>query len=249
MKINCIILDDEPLALNLIEDYVLQTPFLNLCAKCSSPMDALEVVKSQNIELAFLDIQMPLVSGLELSKMMENTAVIFTTAFEKYAIDGYKVNAIGYLLKPFSYSEFLEAANKGREWCQIKREALINRNSHFRSQEEVAVQKSQNGTILLRSEYRQVVVDLSKILYIESMRDYQIFHLETGDNIRTLMSLKAVEESLPEKDFIRVHRSFIVNIHKVKIIENSRILFGSVRIPISDTYRSDFENRLGNKNL
>lgn len=258
MEINCIILDDEPLALNLIEDYVLQTPFLKLCAKCSSPLEALEIVKSQQIDLAFLDIQMPLINGLELSKMLEGTAIIFTTAFNKYAVEGYKVNSVGYLLKPFSYSEFLEAANKGYQWCMMRRQAAMSVEA-ARGGEAVRgveadlvsdvgevsyLHKSQPSTIVLKSEYRQLVIDLSKILYIESMRDYQIFHLESGESIRTLMSLKSVETLLPKPDFVRVHRSFIVNIHKVKIIENSRILFGSVRVPISDSYRTEFEDRL-----
>lgn len=278
MKINCIILDDEPLALDLIEDYVRSTPFLNLCAKCSSAVEALEAVRTQKVELAFLDIQMPMINGLELSKMLDGCAIIFTTAFGQYAIEGYKVNAVGYLLKPFSYAEFLEAANKGCNWCEMKRKAEeatampSNRSGNMNQSGNISLAGDTNpsgnnipGTtnnsgkgiispnsettpqpaksIIVRSGYLQKVIDLSTIVYIESIRDYQKFHLDGGETIQTLMSMKSLEESLPKEDFVRVHRSFIVNIRKVKTIERSRIIFGKERIPISDSYREAFEKR------
>lgn len=256
MAVNCIILDDEPLALDLIEDYVKRTPFLNLCAKCNSAVEALEAARVQKIDIAFLDIQMPLINGLELSRMLSGCAIIFTTAFEKYAVEGYKVNAIGYLLKPFSYAEFLAAANRGWEWVQMRRKAEGAGDGAAGASDsgdglgfggasgsETASDRVPTS-IVVRSEYRQRVIELSSIIYIESLRDYQKFHLDGGESVLTQMSLKSVEEMLPPADFVRVHRSFVVNIRKVKIIERSRIVFGSDRIPISDSYRAEFEKRL-----
>ena len=231
MELNCVIVDDEPLALNLLEDYVKRTPFLKLVAKCGSGVEALSIIHENDVDLAFMDIQMPGLNGLELSKMLENCAVIFTTAFEQYAIEGFKVNAIDYLLKPFSYAEFLVAANKAQKQAEIILAAKGNKTS------ETPI------NIVVKADYRQQVVNTNDIMYIEGVRDYIRIIMENGTDIQTLMSLKAAEEMLPHNNFIRVHRSFIVNIDKVKTIERNNIVFGKHYIPISDSYRDEF-NRL-----
>ncbi len=231
MELNCVIVDDEPLALNLLEDYVKRTPFLKLTARCNSSVEALKAINENDIDVAFMDIQMPGLNGLELSKMVEDCAVIFTTAFEQYAIEGFKVNAIDYLLKPFSYPEFLAAANKALKQSEIMQAA------HSNQVPETPV------NIVVKADYRHQIINTNEILYVEGVRDYIRINMEDGTDIQTLMSLKAAKEVLPRKNFIRVHRSFIVNIDKVKTIERNNIVFGKQYIPISDSYRDDF-NRL-----
>ena len=161
-KITCLIADDEPMALNLIESYVLKTPFLELKAKCNSAIEAMQVLEEQkDIDLFFLDIQMPDLTGLEFSKLLpQNSRVIFTTAFDQYAIDGYKVNALDYLLKPFNYNEFLNASTKAR--------------NYFESQQTVSVSKPEKKQefFFVKSEYKQIKINFSEILYIEGLKDY-----------------------------------------------------------------------------
>ena len=235
MTLNCIIVDDEPLALDLLESYVKRTPFLNLVAKCSSGFDVFNI-RDKQIDLAFLDIQMPQLNGLELSKMLESCMVIFTTAFEQYAIEGFKVSAIDYLLKPFSYGEFLSAANKALKHSELLKAANGN------TEKEI-------NNIVIKADYRQQVIDTNRIVYIEAIRDYLKLHLDDNTTIQTLMTLKGIEEILPKKQFARVHRSFIVNIEKVTIIERSNIVFGKTYIPISDSYKDNFQDMFNSQVL
>jgi len=225
--IKCIIVDDEPLALSLLEDYVSRTSFLQMEGKFSSGIEALSFIKNNNIDLVFIDIQMPQLNGLEFSRLVKNCAIIFTTAFEKYAIEGYKVNAIDYLLKPFSYAEFFTAANKAYKWFELQ--SLANCDA-------AVTQKS----IVVKSEYRQQVINTNTITFIEGSKDYLKIHLDGGEFIQTLMSMKSIEGILSNDTFVRVHRSFIVNMDKVKTIERNRIVFGKEYIPISDSYREEF---------
>lgn len=234
MNLNCIIVDDEPLALNLLEDYVNHTPFLNLTAKCSSGIEVIEAFHTHSIDVIFMDIQMPEINGIELSKLINNCSIVFTTAFEKYAIEGFKVNAIDYLLKPFSYAEFLTAAEKAK---RISETIAAASNSPTNEQKSIVV----------KSDYRQRVIDTDSILYIEGIRDYIKISLDDESFVQTLMSLKSIEEMLPSSTFVRVHRSFIVNIDKVKTIERSNIVFGKLYIPISDSYKETFNKMLSKK--
>lgn len=225
-RLNCLIVDDEPLALELIQSYVERIPFLNLIASCSNAIEATEVVKNNTIDLAFLDIQMPGVSGLELAKVMDSkTLIVFTTAFDNYAIDGYKVNAIEYLLKPFTFEEFYNSANK----------------AHLIFEERHNANASENQFLFVKTEYRIQRIDINSILYIEGLKDYvKIYIQHENKPILSLMSLKSVVENLPSNKFMRVHRSFIVNLTKVQTIERSRIVFGNVYVPISDNYKAEF---------
>ena len=224
-KINCIVVDDEPLALTLIEGYVDKTPFLNLVGKCRNAIEALEVLENKEVDLMFLDIQMPNLNGLELSRMVKNDVkLIFTTAFEKYAIEGYKVNALDYLLKPFDYNEFLSASLKAKN--QIDHSKNIISNDY----------------ILVKADYKVQQIDLRDILYIEGIKDYIKIHRTNNQSIvKSLMSMKAVEEKLPSNMFMRVHRSCIVNLNQIKIIEKSRIIFDKTYIPVSDKYKNGFQ--------
>ncbi|QIK60401.1 response regulator transcription factor [Dysgonomonas sp. HDW5A] len=223
MKLRCVIIDDEPLAIDLLKAYVVQTPYLELVATFENPLAAMETLRSGNIQVLYLDINMPQISGLEFSKTLPaSTRVIFTTAYEQYAIEGFRINALDYLLKPISYTEFLQASNKAMEWFKL-------------------VDTNEASSIFIKSGYRMEKIELNDILYIENQKDYVKFHLEgVSEPISSLMSMQSLDEKLPAKQFMRVHRSFIVNLNKIKTIERNCIVFGKEYIPVSDTYKDRF---------
>ena len=228
MILNCAIVDDEPLALSLLESYVNKTPFLNLTGKYSSAMQAMKELPDMKVNLLFLDIQMPELNGLEFSRMVDpQTRIVFTTAFGQYAIDGYRVNALDYLLKPISYPDFLQAANKALQWFDL-------------------VQKpEEKESIYVKSDYKLVQIELKKILYIDGLKDYIKIYLEDSPKpILSLMSMKSMEELLPANRFMRVHRSYIVQKEKIRIIDRGRIVFDKTYIPISDSYKQAFQSFL-----
>lgn len=229
MTLNCAIVDDEPLALDLMESYVAKTPFLNLTGKYSSAVQAMKELPERQVDLLFLDIQMPELSGLEYSKMVSpDTRVVFTTAFEQYAIDGYRVNALDYLLKPISYADFLQAANKAVQWFELLQQP-----------------KEEITSIFVKSDYKLIQIPLNNILYIEGLKDYiKIYEEGASKPILSLMSMKAVEELLPASRFMRVHRSFIVQKEKIRVVDRGRIIFGKTYIPVSDSYKQAFQEYL-----
>lgn len=229
MNLNCAIVDDEPLALGLLESYVNKTPFLQLVGKYSSAVQAMNELPEKHIDLLFLDIQMPELNGLEFSKMVDfKTRIVFTTAFGQYAIDGYKVNALDYLLKPISYVDFLQAANKAVQWFELLQQP-----------------KEEIQSIFVKSEYKLVQIELNKILYIEGLKDHlKIYEEDSPKPVLSLMSMKAMEELLPASRFMRVHRSYIVQKDKIRIIDRGRIVFGKNYIPISDSYKQAFQEFL-----
>ena len=228
MILHCAIVDDEPLALDLLESYINKTSFLKLDGRYSSAIQAMKDLPEKPVDLLFLDIQMPELNGLEFSKMIDkHTRVVFTTAFEQYAIEGYRVNALDYLLKPISYIDFLEAANKAIQWFE-----------HTQHQEEI-------DCIYVKSEYKLIRIELSKIMYIEGLKDYVKIYTEDHPRpILSLMSMKAMEELLPSSAFMRVHRSFIVQKDKIRIIDRGRIVFDKQYIPISESYKAAFQKYL-----
>ena len=238
--LSTLIVDDEPLALDLMERYVLRTPFLRLEAKCSGGAEALEALAGGGIDVAFLDIQMPGMNGLELSRLAgDRTRVIFTTAFQQYALEGFRADAIDYLLKPIDYNEFLRAAHKALKWFSLTREKT-----------EPAPSAPAHTYLLVRSDYRQVRIDTSDILYIEALKDYvKIFLASSAQPVITQSSLKSLEERLPAGQFMRIHRSYIVRLDAVKIIERSRVVFGKTYLPISDTCRDDFLRTLEGRSI
>jgi len=220
----CVIIDDEPLALDLLESYVNKTPLLTLEGKFSSAILAIEHLKENPVDLVFLDIQMPLLNGLEFARLInpEQTRVVFTTAFEQYAIDGYKVNALDYLLKPITYSDFLQAVHKATSWYEIAKQP-----------------KNERKTIIVKSDYKQIQIELDKILYVEGLKDYiKIYVYEQPKPILTLMSMKSMEELLPSSKFMRIHRSFIVNKNRINVIDKSRLIIVKSVIPVSESYKS-----------
>jgi len=237
MIINCIIVDDEPLSLDLLEGYVNKTPFLNLIARCNNAFEAIEVINNSRIDLIFLDIQMPDLSGIELSKTLQKgPKIIFTTAFEQYALEGFKVEALDYLLKPISYPEFLTAANKAKKWFDLT--------------SNISTVEDEQNSIFVKSEYRLVKIELNKVLYIEGLKDYVKIVSEDQDKaVLSLMSLKSLETKLPVTKFMRVHRSYIVHLDKITTIERNRIVFGKTYIPIADKYKDTFQEFLSKRFL
>ena len=229
-KITCLIADDEPMALSLIESYVLKTPFLELKAKCNSAIKAMEFLETDSdIDLFFLDIQMPDLTGLEFSRLLPaKSKVVFTTAFDQYAIEGYKVNALDYLLKPFDYNEFLNAAQKARNHFEI------NSVQNAENQQN----KKKSDFIFVKSEYRQIKINFSEILYIEGLKDYvKIYTSSHPRPILTLMSLKKLEEELPSEQFMRVHRSYIISLEKIEAIERNHVVIKEGFITIAPNYK------------
>ena len=242
MKLTCAVVDDEPLALELIKSYVNKTESLELVACYGSAVEALQKQGAQKpVQLLFLDIQMPELNGLEFSQMVSpETRIIFTTAFNQYAIDGYKVNALDYLLKPISYTDFLKAVNKAIEWFDLKEKA----------NKEGGEEKNDSKFIYVKSDYKLVQIELERILYIEGLKDYVKIYLEGEDKpILSLISMKSMEERLPTQQFIRVHRSFIVQKEKIKVVDRARIVFGKEYIPISDSYKNELLNYLNNHSI
>lgn len=239
LKITCVIVDDEPMALNLVESYVEKTPFLVLKQKCSSAIEAMEFIKNKPVDLLFLDIQMPDLTGIEFSKMLpKDTRVIFTTAFDQYALEGFKVEALDYLLKPFDYAEFLGAANKAHAWFE-----LVN------DQQEQKLSKKKEF-LFVKSEYKQLRIKLADVLYFEGLKDYiKIWLKDQPKPILTLMSLKSLEEDLPKSQFMRVHRSFIVSLANIEVIERSQIIINQQRITISEHYKSNFFNYINSNSF
>lgn len=235
MILNCWIIDDEPLALSLLESYVQKASFLKLTGKYSNALLAMKHLADEKVDLLFLDIQMPEVNGMEFARIIGgNTRIIFTTAFSEYALEGYKVSALDYLLKPFSFSDFLNAAKKALNWFEM----TDKRPSADAIQE--------NSGIFVKSEYKLLRVMYEDILYIEGLKDYvKIFTESQQKPILSLISLKTLEEDLPSERFIRVHRSYIIHKNKISSINKRRILIGEKQIPMGDTYRKQFMSFIG----
>jgi DNA-binding LytR/AlgR family response regulator len=231
--INTIAIDDEPLALQLVTGYIEKTPGLKLVGKFDNPIDAAEFLAGATVDLIFVDIQMPDLSGIEFTRMMEKgPKVIFTTAFEKYALEGYKLEIVDYLLKPFSYEEFLASVQKVQKLLRLEQKmpARVDANNEF---------------LFLKSDYKIKRINFNDILYIEGLKDYvKVFIHNSVKPILSLTSLKLLESKLPENKFMRIHRSFIVNLEKIDTIERSRIVFGKEYIPVSDQYKEKFQEFL-----
>ncbi|WP_346853929.1 LytTR family DNA-binding domain-containing protein [uncultured Draconibacterium sp.] len=234
-----IAIDDEPLALQLVISYVSKTPFLELVESFDNPLDAMEFLSDNPVELIFLDIQMPDLTGIEFTRILENRPkIIFTTAYEKYALEGFKLEATDYLLKPFSYEEFLKAARRAEKIIGLEK---------TEAKETV---EANNEFLFIKSEYKIRRINFNEINYIEGLKDYVKVYLQNETKpILSLNSLKSLEAKLPESKFMRVHRSFIVNLEKIDTIERSRIIFGKVYIPVSDQYKEKFQEFLDNNFL
>src|ERR1700712_528101 len=245
MILNCIAVDDEPLALGLVCSFIEQTPFLNLVGRFSSAVEALRAIHSQKIDVLFLDIQMPDLNGIELARVIDNSKgnkprIIFTTAYNQFALEGYRVDALDYLLKPFNYEEFLHAAHKALAYCQLveKSNAVITTVTPAPA---VAEERIEDEYLFLKVEYQLVRLALNEILYIEGLKDYVKVWLQSAEKpVLSLTSLKSLEEKLPSKRFMRVHRSFIVSLDKINSITRNALQIGKVNITVGDQYKDAF---------
>ncbi|MCC8114689.1 MAG: LytTR family DNA-binding domain-containing protein [Bacteroidales bacterium] len=234
--LRCCVIDDEPLAANLISSYVERTPTLALVGTFNSASEAVRVILDGKVDLVFLDIEMPQINGMEFAKIIPPTCrIIFTTAYDRYAVQGFRVNAIDYLLKPVSYEEFLEAANRA---LSAAHGAPLGSNT-----------MPSREFLLVKSEYRLIQIRIADIQLIEGLKDYiKIFVAGQPKAILTLMSMKAIEQTLPARQFMRVHRSYIVNTSKISIIERNHIIIGDHVVPVSESYRQQFSDYIASLN-
>ena len=230
--LRCIIVDDEPLAVKMLEGFVARTPFLELAGSFNDPVLALSEIRAQSPELVFLDIQMPDLDGMELSRMLPpETRVIFTTAFKQYAFESYEVSALDFLLKPIRYQKFLEAAEKAREWFALKEAAAA------------PVASAEKTSVFLKVDGVLRKVELADIQYVEGMKDYVMFHLASARQpLVTHLTMRAVEDMLPPERFMRIHRSFIVGLsHIASVTPQADIKVGDALLHVSEGYRPAFD--------
>ena len=249
MALTCIIVDDEPLAVKLLESFVAKTPDLELLGSFTDSVEAINAIKQLKPQLLFLDIQMPDLNGMELAHMLpEGTRIIFTTAFKEYAFESYEVSALDFLLKPIRYNKFIAAVEKAREWFGLRGEKTQE------AEQSPAPQMSTpngNNSLFLKvdGEYRQVALD--KILYVSGMKDYVMFYLE-GERkpLITHLTMKAVEDMLPTNQFMRVHRSYIVALNKIRSVDrNDCIYIGDEIIRVTEAFREGFQNFLQSRSI
>jgi len=243
MILNCIAVDDEPLALGLVCAFIEQTPFLNLTGRYSNAVEALVGLQDQKVDLIFLDIQMPNLNGIELARVLDSRGankprIIFTTAYNQFALEGYKVDALDYLLKPFNYEEFLHAANKALSYAELLQRSTNPAPTTATIAEEHRIE---DDYLFLKIEYQLVRIALKDILYIEGLKDYVKIYLQGAEKtLLSLTSLKSLEEKLPSKRFMRVHRSFIVSLDKINSITRNALQIGKVNITVGDQYKDAF---------
>jgi len=245
--IRCLIVDDEPLALHILEDYISKIPFLQLVKATTNPIEALTLVQEKLVDLVFLDVQMPELTGIQFLRIANGKAkVILTTAYPQYALEGYELDVIDYLLKPIAFDRFFKSVQKAQGVLQPAAAPI---------QPELVQQQFQqpqndflSDFIFVKTEHKIQKVYLNDILFIEGLKDY-ISIFTPAERIITLQNMKKMEDALPEKNFIRVHKSYIVSINKIDSIERSRIFIGDKVIPVGDTYREDFFKIIDGKNI
>lgn len=232
--LKCVVVDDEPLAATLIKSYVEKTPNLLLAGTFSQAQDAVRTIMAGDIDLVFLDIEMQQLNGIEFAHIIPaTTRIVFTTAYDNHAVAAFRLNALDYLLKPISYDEFMGAVNKAFEYKMLCTKAS-EADAKF-------------NYIMVKSEYKIIQIEISSILYIEGDKDYVKIYLDGSErSIMTIMSMRNLEARLPE-NFMRVHRSFIVNTSKISTIERNRIVFGNKYIPIGDSYKTSVNDMISSR--
>jgi two-component system, LytTR family, response regulator len=231
VNLTCLIVEDEPLARNLMTEYVAKIPYLNLIDACSSPLAAIEILRKQPVDLLFLDIQMPEITGISLLKVLQKKPmVILTTAYSEYALEGYELDVIDYLLKPITFERFLRAVEKASQ---------RNTTTSISTSESKPVDVAQ-PFIFVKDGTKLVKIKWDDILYVEGLKDYVTIHTKQ-QKIVSLQRIKSLEEQLPSDKFIRIHHSYIIAISAIDIIHKGEVQIGSAQIPISDTYRKAFK--------
>ncbi|MES2828638.1 MAG: LytTR family DNA-binding domain-containing protein [Bacteroidota bacterium] len=247
-KLKCIAVDDEPLALDIIEDYVSKIPFLELVKRTENAIEALQLVQAGGIDLVFLDIQMPELTGIQFLKIANNKAsYILTTAYSQYALESYDLNVSDYLLKPIAFDRFYKAVEKVYNQNKPVEQATVSQPV-VTSVPILAPNHNIQDFIFVKTEHKIQKIQLDDILFIEGLKDY-ISIFTKAERVITLQNMKKMEETLPQAQFIRVHKSYIISLDKIESIERSRIAINGKIIPIGDTYRDEFFKRIENKNL
>ena len=243
--IKCIAIYDETFALKKLVTYIKKIPYLELVAQCRSAIEAQRVIDEQEVEAIFLDINMPDLNGLDFAKSMQDHSkgpvMVFTTAYSEYAIEGYKANGVGYLLKPYSFDEFEDAVLKVKEICEIRQQAMT----------EVTAQSDDDGIIFVKSDYKSVLIAIEHITHTEARSEYlRITWDDKQRPVIVLLSMKKIEEHLPSNQFMRIHRSFIINLKKISEIKKNHVVIeGDISLPIGDNYKDAFMNYLNSKIL
>jgi two-component system LytT family response regulator len=235
MKLRCIAIDDEPLALELLEDNIKQVPYLDLVMGFNSPMQAMQFMQSNDIDLVFIDIQMPGLTGLQfIQSLPQKPMYILVTAYEKFALEGYNLNVVDYLLKPVAMDRFIKACNKAMDL--------------FRLKQQTGTGKEELKYIFVNADYRLVKLEFSEIIYIEALKDYLKIHLRTQKNpIITRMSMKSIEEQLPPTLFIRIHKSYIISKDAISAVKKTSVFIDTLELPVGDMYREAVEAFTGNR--
>lgn len=229
--INCIAVDDEKLALDLLEDNIKQVPFLNLLKRCKSPLEAIEVLNAEKVDLIFLDVQMPGLTGMQFLESQGNAPmVVLITAYENYALDAFKYDVVDYLVKPVSVERFLKACNKVSDLYQLRVAGEVGDRNYF----------------FVNADYKQIRIKFNDIVFIEGMKDYVKIHLASENRpVITRMSLKLIEDKLPAKHFMRIHKSYIVSLEKIAAVKKGFVQIAAAEIPVSDNYKQPLAQALG----
>ncbi len=234
LSLNCIIIDDEPLSRKGLKEYIIDIDFLNLVGEYSNPLKAATDIKDKNVHLLFLDIQMPKISGLDFFKSLPNAPpVIFTTAFPQYALDGFDLNALDYLVKPISFDRFFKAALKAKEYYKVRE----------KNQSKISSSSNVEGYFFIKADNKLIKIFFADILFVEALQNYVTIHT-TDKKYVTYLTFKSIEEYLPAEEFIKCHKSFIVAISKVSSIDGNEIIIGSHRIPISRSAKEESLSKL-----
>jgi DNA-binding LytR/AlgR family response regulator len=230
LKLNCVIVEDEPLARNLMVEYVRKVPSLNLIEACSSPLSAIEVLRTNSVDLLFLDVQMPELTGISLLKVLQKRPlVVLTTAYSEYALEGYELDVADYLLKPITFERFLRAVDKVTQRLEGKQAPAV----------EKVIQDAGNQFMFVKDGTKLVKVELNDILYIEGLKDYVTIHTKQ-QKITSLQRMKALEEQLPSDLFIRIHNSFIVSLKAIEVVHKGDVQVGGNLLPIGETFKKSF---------
>ncbi|WP_214227079.1 LytTR family DNA-binding domain-containing protein [Pedobacter sp. B4-66] len=248
IKLKCIAVDDEPLALDIIEDYVSKVPFLELVKRTENAIEALQLVQAGGIDLVFLDIQMPELTGIQFLKIANGKAnYILTTAYSQYALESYDLNVSDYLLKPIAFDRFYKAVEKVHNQVKIA-EPVVAPQSFVASAPSSTPANPIQDFIFVKTEHKIQKIQLDDILYIEGLKDYISIYTK-AERVITLQNMKKMDETLPKGQFVRVHKSYIISLDKIESIERSRISICGKIIPIGDTYRDEFFKHIDNKNI
>lgn len=239
MEIKALIIDDEPLARNVIIQYANKIDYLKIECSCEDAMKAIDILNNKNIDLIFLDINMPVISGISFLKSLKNPPlVIFTTAYTEYALEGYELNAIDYLKKPFSFERFLKALNKASELIKLKKQDSIS-----------AVTPSFSPTedfMFVKANKKTYKIIFNNILFVEGLGDYIKIHMK-DQNIVTNLTMKKIQEILPAKDFYRIHKSFIIALNPIELVEGNMVVINKTKIPIGNSYKQEFFDMINKK--